>query len=108
MNDVFFTSDEHYGHERMLHFLNRPFVSIEEQIKQMIVKHNDKVSRGARVYHLGDLFWRTLPVIEAFNIMRQLKGQHYFVYGNHDEVMESDERLRSRFIWCQQMAEVKP
>lgn len=108
MNDVFFTSDEHYGHENMLKFCNRPFVSLDEQMKRMIERHNDKVSRGARVYHLGDIFWRTLPVEVAFDIMSQLKGQHFFIYGNHDELMEGDPRLRSRFVWCKNLAEVKP
>ncbi len=108
MNDVFFTSDEHYGHANIINFLHQPFTSVEDKTKVLIEKHNDKVSRGARVYHLGDLFWRTLSIEEAFEILSQLKGQHYFLYGNHDELVEGDARLRSRFVWCKQMAEVKP
>jgi len=93
----FFTADEHYGHKRIIEFCKRPFVSIEDMREKLIAAHNAKVSCGDITYHVGDMFWRTLTLEEALSIMRRLKGQHIFVYGNHDELIEEHVELQMKF-----------
>lgn len=106
MSDCYFTSDEHYGHENILKFCNRPFKNVYQHIDESIKRHNTVVPKGARVYHGGDLFWRTLPLKTALDIVNALNGQHYFIWGNHDELMEKNPVLRQNFIWCRDIAQI--
>lgn len=106
MSALYFTSDEHYGHANIIKFCNRPFASIQEHIDKSISAHNAKVPKGARVYHCGDIFWRTLPLKTALDIINALNGEHYFIWGNHDELMEGNEILRQQFHWCKDIAQV--
>ena len=75
----FFTSDEHYGHRRIIDFCKRPFADIYEMREALIAAHNAKVGRGDITFHLGDIFWRTMSVDEAMYIMSRLNGQHKLV-----------------------------
>jgi calcineurin-like phosphoesterase family protein len=93
----FFTSDEHYGHRNIIKFCKRPFADIYEMREKLIAAHNAKVGRGDMTYHLGDMFWRTMPVDECLDIMNQLNGQHMLVWGNHDELVEDNRDLQARF-----------
>lgn len=106
MSDLYFTADEHYGHERIIQFCNRPFASVRDHIDQSIARHNAKVPKGARVYHVGDIFWRTMPLKTALDIINALNGEHYFIWGNHDELLEGNEILRGAFHWCKDIAQV--
>lgn len=102
MSDLYFTSDEHYGHEKIIKFAKRPFANSKDHIQESIRIHNETVPKGARVYHVGDLFWYTVPLKDALDIIHSLNGQHYFIYGNHDELMEEHKILRDAFVWCRQ------
>jgi calcineurin-like phosphoesterase family protein len=97
---VWFTSDEHYGHSNIIKFCNRPFKDIYEQTEEIVKRHNEVVKAGDRVYHLGDMFWRTLTLRDVLAIRYRLNGQHYYIYGNHDELFHSNQVLRDSFIWC--------
>lgn len=106
MADLFFTSDEHYGHSNIIKFCKRPFKDIWEEIDVCIKNHNSVVPKGGRTYHIGDMFWRTLPLKIALDIIHALNGQHYFIWGNHDELMEENEILRKAFVWTKDIGVV--
>ena len=59
MGKTYFTSDNHFGHERVIQFDKRPFVSVEEMDAEMIRRWNAKVGKGDLVYVLGDMIWKT-------------------------------------------------
>lgn len=107
MSDLFFTSDEHLGHRNIIDFCKRPFSGIEEMTEVLLQKHNAKVSRGSRVIHVGDMFWRTFGLKEALAYIDRLNGQHDFVYGNHDELIEKHPQLQQKFVYVQDIAEIK-
>ena len=94
----FFTSDEHYGHAGIIEFCKRPFRDIYEMREALIAAHNAKVGRGDITFHLGDIFWRTMPVDEAMYIMSRLNGQHKLVLGNHEELILASPDLRGKFL----------
>lgn len=98
---IFITSDEHYGHEKIITYCRRPFASAAEQTEVLIERHNAKVPNNPNLLtiHVGDLFWHTLTEAEALTILGRLHGSHAFLYGNHDELMEHSETLRSRFVF---------
>jgi calcineurin-like phosphoesterase family protein len=79
--NIFFTSDEHYGHEAIIKYCKRPFSDAHEMTLGLIANHNQVVDKGDLVYHLGDFCWRPKDVPE---ILRQLNGRHILVVGNHD------------------------
>ena len=94
----FYTADWHLGHANVIKFCKRPFKDIFEMREFLIKAHNDRVKRGDVVHHIGDMFWRTMSVDEARHVMRRLNGQHKFIYGNHDELMDASPELRSEFL----------
>ena len=99
MGQVYFTSDEHFGHRNIIDFCHRPFKDTDEMRETIIANHNSLVKPGDRVYHIGDMFWRTLSVGEALTIKYRLNGEHYYIYGNHDEMFRN-HAVRDSFIWC--------
>lgn len=101
MSDILITSDEHYGHEQIIQYVNRPFTSVEESIETMIERHNKKVpnNRNYVTVHVGDLFWHTLTEEKAIEILSRLHGGHAFIYGNHDELIEQSRTLQTKFRW---------
>src|ERR1700686_4768566 len=105
MSDIFITSDEHSGHEKIITYVNRPFTSVEEQTETLIERHNKKVpnKKSYLTIHAGDLFWETMGETEAIQIIRRLNGRHAFLYGNHDDLMERSMNLRSQFEWVRGM-----
>ena len=101
MSDTFITSDEHYGHNNIIQFCNRPFSSTEEMKEAIIERHNKKVpnKKSYLTIHAGDMFWQTMTVAEALEILIRLHGRHAFLYGNHDELMEESRFLPDAFEW---------
>ena len=94
----FFTSDEHYGHANIIKFCKRPFADAADMREKLIAAHNAKVTKGDITFHLGDIFWRTTPLAVALETMERLNGQHFLVWGNHDELVERHESLRECFV----------
>ena len=109
MSNLFFTADQHFGHENIIKFCNRPFRNTDEMTEELIKRHNNKVPKGARVYHVGDMFWRTITPKRAMEILHELNGQHYFIWGNHDETMEEIVARKyptnvTNLIWAKDLA----
>jgi|SRR6185437_188869 len=104
---IWFTSDEHFGHANIIQFCNRPFKDTVEMQEALIDRHNEVVKAGDRVYHLGDMYWRSTSEEQALAIRYRLNGQHYYIYGNHDEVFHKSQRVRESFIWCKERFNLK-
>lgn len=122
MSQHWFTSDEHHGHRNALTgWLDRatgvstqpprPWSTLEDMTEGIIDRHNSVVKRGDNIFHLGDMFWRTLDVDKAIEIMGRLNGQHFYILGNHEELMEEAGRsqtIRQQFVWVRDYAKIKP
>ena len=52
--------------------------------RTLIRNYNSMVAKNDTVYILGDLSFR-IPVEEANNLIRQLKGKKILLRGNHDK-----------------------
>lgn len=90
MANIFITSDEHIGHERIIELANRPFTSLEEMKETIIERHNKVVpnSRNFLTIHVGDWLWHNLTLDEGVAYINRLHGRHAFTFGNHDEFVE--------------------
>jgi calcineurin-like phosphoesterase family protein len=102
MSDTFITSDEHYGHQRIIEYADRPFKSVEEMTEALIERHNKKVpnSKNYLTIHAGDWFWESREPEWCAQIIGRLHGRHALVWGNHDKVFEQNPELCRLLDWC--------
>lgn len=86
---IYFTSDTHWGHANILKFASRPFASIEEHDEALIANWNEVVTApGAHVFHLGDVIFKG----DLRHIVPRLNGQIHLILGNHDKRMKKPNR----------------
>ena len=80
---IWFTSDYHLGHKRIISLTDRPFNTVDEMNESIIDTHNIVVKPGDTVYMLGDMVmggWQqNIPLIGKMN------GRKILVTGNHDQ-----------------------
>ena len=87
MPETFFTSDTHFGHEKLCTTFTRPdgsparsFSCSQEMDEHMVSQWNSVVRDCDTVYHLGDV----LISKSHFPTLSRLKGKLRLVRGNHD------------------------
>lgn len=83
MGNIFFTSDQHYFHEKIITSCNRPFVNAEIMNEELIKNHNDVVSKNDTVYMLGDVAHRYKDK-DLNDVLNRLNGTFHLILGNHD------------------------
>ncbi len=80
---IYFTSDWHLGHERIIHSCNRPFDTVEEMNRKIIDNINSTVGNKDTLYILGDVSLG-MPKADVEKILRKLKCKKVLIKGNHD------------------------
>jgi len=85
----YFTADEHYDHENIIRYCNRPFKSVIEMQEQLIANHNSVVTKYDITVHAGDLSFTEEC---AKKIIPRLNGNHIFVVGSHDKWLKNNTR----------------
>lgn len=78
----FFSADQHFFHQNIIRYTDRPFKDVDEMNHTMILNHNEVVSDNDNVVHVGDFALAPKPQVD--DIIRQLKGDHIFILGSHD------------------------
>ena len=86
----FFTADEHYGHENVIRYNNRPFKNADEMDNELIRRHNEVVSAGDLVIHVGDFTLKHNRRFVENAYIRRLNGNHIFLKGSHDYWLDYD------------------
>ena len=79
--EIWFTSDHHFSHQRIIEYANRPFPNVDIMNFNMIRYWNENVKKDDKVYHLGDFGFGTKEQIT--DIVNQLNGKIYLIKGNH-------------------------
>ena len=79
---LFFTSDSHFHHTKIIEFCNRPFSSVEEMDEKLIEKWNSVIKPEDTVFHLGDFAWGGSQVWN--DVLNKLNGHIHLILGNHD------------------------
>lgn len=96
---VFFTSDTHWGHKRMLAPM-RPFAAtIDEMDAELIRRWNAVVPSDGLTYITGDVSFH--GATRTFEILSQLNGVIRLVGGNHDKRLRA--KVRDRFEWVKDL-----
>lgn len=91
MRDIWFTSDQHFDHENVIKYCNRPFSSKEEMNEIIINNYNILVKPNDIVYHLGDFAMAFKPVQL---IAPRLMGKKHLILGNHDHAHPSHRKFK--------------
>ena len=85
-NNIFFISDTHFGHAKILTFKTnegkplRSFSCVEEMDEHIVSCWNKTVRPQDKVYHLGDIAINKKHLF----ILHRLNGHKRLVRGNHD------------------------
>jgi len=80
--NLWFTSDTHFGHENIIQFCNRPFKNAAEMNAELIRRWNQTVPEYGIIFHLGDFAHGNASLWN--DILSQLHGTKYLILGNHD------------------------
>lgn len=84
--NIWFTSDQHFNHDNILKFTDRPYKTVKEMNKDIIKKWNRQVKPNDIVYVLGDFVWNTTKTNEYAKILDRLNGNIVLIVGNHDDM----------------------
>lgn len=80
---IYFISDTHFYHEKIIDYCNRPFSSINEMHSTLINNWNSVVNNDDTIYHLGDVTFTNFN--DSKKIIEQLNGNKILIKGNHDK-----------------------
>jgi calcineurin-like phosphoesterase family protein len=80
----FFTSDHHFGHQRIIELASRPFGSVDEMNEELILRHNAVVGADDHVWFLGDVCMGKLD--DSLALIGRLNGTKVLIFGNHDRM----------------------
>lgn len=80
--NLYFWSDHHYFHKKIIEYENRPFDSLEEMHKAFTTNYNSKIREYDVVVFGGDITFGNVEMVVRF--LRSLPGKKILVIGNHD------------------------
>jgi calcineurin-like phosphoesterase family protein len=89
---IFYIADTHFGHENILKYDNRPFMSVEEMDETIISNWNKVVGKDDTVYMLGDVSWYTRASGKTSGILNRLNGYKVLIRGNHDNRLSAIDK----------------
>lgn len=96
MGEIFFTSDTHFGHARIIELSGRPFADVAEMNDAIVERWNSVVSPDDTVYHLGDVALG--PIMDSLANIARLNGRIVLIDGNHDRrFMAKNDAQRERW-----------
>ena len=79
---IWFVSELHFGHQRIIDLCGRPFSSVNEMNRVLLENWNSRIEETDDFYIIGDLFCREEK--EPEHILKMLKGKKHLILGNHD------------------------
>lgn len=82
---IWFTSDTHFNHDKVIPRQNRPFSDITHMHEEMIERWNARVLPTDTVYVLGDFAYDVPSGWPLLKLWKALNGAKHLVIGNHDE-----------------------
>lgn len=98
---IYYISDNHFSHENVIHFDNRPFENTEVMNESLVQNWNSRVTSDDTVYILGDCFWKNEE--SSVELIQRLNGHKHLIRGNHDRVKG---KLKSYYESIESYAEI--
>lgn len=85
---TWYTSDLHFGHERILELSHRPFSTLQQMHDTLVYRWNERVAPSDVVWVLGDVAMNRAGLFQV----ARLNGTKVLVAGNHDSCWEYHRR----------------
>jgi len=98
---IWFTSDTHFGHKRIIELCNRPFRDVDHMNEVMIERWNNVVMPNDIVYHLGDVALGSIA--DSLPLVGRLNGYKILVPGNHDRIFSGESAKHRERFWPEYM-----
>lgn len=84
MSKVFFTSDLHIGHKKIVEYTNRGLDTTQEHHDEWVTDlWNRQVGKNDVVYSLGDFVFNCRKLAKFKEATSKLNGQKILIRGNH-------------------------
>lgn len=88
---TWFTSDHHFGHQRIIDHCSRPFQSVYAMNDGLVERWNARVEDDDEVFVIGDLTMsKTHSMLEW--LTGRLRGHKILIPGNHDACWHGHKR----------------
>jgi len=85
-NNIWFTSDWHFGHNRPFIVKDRGFPDIISHDEYLLSEFNRMVDYEDIVFHMGDLSFGTTD--SCLTLLKRMKCKNmHFIMGNHDKAL---------------------
>ena len=84
---VYFTADQHFYHENIIKYCNRPFETVDDMNSYMIDAWNKIIKQNDKVFILGDFCLAHSR--DIIKVGQALKGNKTLILGNHDRASKS-------------------
>src|SRR3989442_1661068 len=94
MANLWFSSDEHLGHARIIEYANRPFANVTEMDEALIQLHNEWVKPSDHWYCLGDISMKRPRLVQ--HLLTRMNGHKRLIRGNHD-IYKTKEYMEAGF-----------
>lgn len=91
---IYFISDFHFGHAKVIEYTDRPFANVEDMNQHMIDRFNSIVKNEDTVYIVGDFCLGNLERVTEY--LSKLNGVKHLIRGNHDAGSD-DNLIRAGF-----------
>ena len=89
MSKIYFTADQHFYHDMIIQYCDRPFSKNVTMTRALIKKWNNKVTENDDIYVIGDFcFQRNINVLN--DTLNRLNGNKILILGNHDTMKPFD------------------
>lgn len=89
---IWFTSDTHFNHAKIIEYCNRPFASVSDMNFALTRAWQDAVKPDDEIYFLGDFCIGRESY--ALDILQMLPGTKHLIAGNHD-----GKKIRDAGLW---------
>lgn len=98
--NIWFTSDTHFGHNNIIQYCRKQFLSLDDMEQTIIDRWNATVGTQDLVYHLGDFAWKTE---DAKRVRPKLNGTVRLIVGNHDDIpsLAAASLFQRIYLWRQ-------
>lgn len=104
-DQIFFTSDLHLGHARVIELGGRPYQTAEEMDEDLVARWNLRIRPGDTAFILGDVSFRSAA--ETAALLRQMNGSKVLVPGNHDSKLLKSKEFLTCFTHVKNLLEIK-
>jgi calcineurin-like phosphoesterase family protein len=84
-NMIYFTADQHLGHDKIIEYCNRPFSSVNEMDKTILDNTFDTLKAGDILISLGDLTFKEYLAKKYLYLINKANITFIYISGNHDK-----------------------